>query len=92
MKVIAVVILAYLVAAVCYVWRALAERNVVRQKPYTWKYRQTGDLRILIVMGLGWIVGLVRNVSMRGRLTTYEMPTLVAFIGSALLFWLIISN
>lgn len=91
MRMVVAIVLAYLIAAICYVWRDLAERNIVRQKPYVWKYRETGSLSILIGAGMGWIVGVLGNAHMRGRFTTYEFPPIAAFIGSAVFFW-IISN
>jgi hypothetical protein len=91
MRLAVIIVLAYLAGGICYVWRDLAERNILRQKPYTWQYRKSGDLRFLILHAIGWIVGVLGNAHARGRFTTYELLPLAVFVGSGALLW-IISN
>jgi hypothetical protein len=86
-RIAAVFFFAYLAAATFYVWRDLSERNPIRQKPYSWQYRETRDPRILLVNGVGWIVGVLVNAYFRGRFTNYELLPLAVFFGAALLLW-----
>lgn len=89
MRVIVALALAYFAAAVFYVWRDLSERNIVRMKPYAMAYRRTGKTSSLLLHGLGWIVGVTVNASMRGRLSNYEVgPIAVFFVAAVVAYWI----
>ncbi len=89
MKIAVVLIVAYLAAAIFYVWRDITERNIARMKPYAMSYRRTGDLTTLLFAGIGWIIGVVANARMRGRISGYEAGPLAVFAVAATIIWFI---
>ena len=91
MRLAGVVILAYLTAAIYYIWRDLTERNVARMKPYAMRYRRTGDLTALLFAGAGWIVGVIANAKVRGWLSGQEAAPLGVFVGAAAALWLFLN-
>jgi len=91
MRLAVVSILAYLTAAIYYLWRDLAEHNIVRVKPYVISYRETGDWVALLPVGICWVIGAGANAYFKKRLAGPEMAPFAVFFGAAAMFW-IISN
>lgn len=89
MRLAVILILAYLSAAIFYVWRDLAERNVARVKPYVVSYRKTGDWVTLLLFGIGWVIGASANVYYRRRIAGREIAPFTVFFAAAGLFWII---
>jgi hypothetical protein len=89
MKFAVVLVLAYLTAAIYYVWRDFSERNLARMKPYVMSYRRTRDLGELLLAGLGWIIGAIANARFRGRLISAETAPIAVFLLAAAVFWVV---
>jgi hypothetical protein len=89
MRLAVVLILAYLTAAIFYVWRDLAERNPVRVKPYVMSYRKTGDWVALLLFGIGWVIGASAIVYYRRRIAGREITPFVVFFAAAGIYWII---
>lgn len=94
MRLAVVLILAYLMAAIYYLWRDLAEHNIVRVKPYVIiSNRETGYWVALLPVGISWVIGAGANANayFKRRLAGPEMAPFAVFFGAAAMFW-IISN
>lgn len=89
MKLALVLLLAYLVAGIFYVWRDLAERNPLRRTVYVIKYRQTGNRAGLILAGIGWLPGTLINAFFARKVGWHEAAIFGVFAGAAIIFWLV---
>jgi hypothetical protein len=82
-----VLILAYLITAIFFVWRDLNERHLGRMKLYAMEYQRTGDWSQLLYSGIAWIFSAAFHAYFRGRLTDHETTPLMVFVVAAITFW-----